>query len=188
MNKTTTILILCLILGMNTTAQADLFGFLDKEKAEVPEIKHNNYYECLLYEMKGHGEHMLRIAEKLCEIRYPWLKEVSKNYYDFSWGQDGYDLRLKYEGVTVDHRYIEYDYYPVKVEYGLSTKKCGTNKKDDFVPMIFFFDVGEKASNLTMDYVYYDEEKQKQGYSIKPDGFTDYKCGRLLNVWGHRIK
>jgi hypothetical protein len=124
---------------------------------------YKNYEECVLGEMKEQQAAMQSTAEKVCERKFPYEKEI----YSFSDGDFDIVWIYTHSGnitLAVDKNETEYKITKAKMKF--SAKECDKSKYDDFDTVVIFeFKSGMSATT----------------YSSKAD---DFRCMRRDSVYG----
>lgn len=96
---------------------------------------YKNYEECVLGEMKGQQASMQSTAEKVCERKFPYEKEI----YSFWDGEFDIDWSTSYaNNISIEITSNETDYNITRAKMKLSTKSCEKSKNRDFNSVVLF--------------------------------------------------
>jgi len=124
---------------------------------------YQNYDECVLSEMKGQQTSMQSTAEKVCERKFPYEKEI----YSFRDGK--FDLgwsKTLFNSIGIEVKENETDYKITKAKMKFSKKTCDESKMQDFNNILVF----EFGSN-----------RKSEAYTKKA---IQFKCMRTDSVYG----
>ncbi|MBD3653613.1 hypothetical protein [Kangiella sp.] len=124
---------------------------------------YENYEECVLSEMKGQNSSMQSTAEKVCERKFPYEKELFSfidGSYDFTWSKNYFG------GITIEVKNNETEYQITRAIMKFSEKTCDKSQHKDFdTEVLFEFESGKSAT----------------AYSSKVD---DLLCMKTDSVYG----
>ena len=123
---------------------------------------YKSYDECVLGEMKGQQAAMQSTAEKVCERKFPYEKEIysfKDGELDIAWSQ-----RL-YGGIEVEVRSNETEYRITRAVMKFSKKPCDQSSGNDFSNALPFSFSGNTAVATT------------------PES-EDFQCMRRSSVYG----
>lgn len=103
---------------------------------------YQSYDECVLGEMKGQQAAMQSTAEKVCERKFPYEKEI---YY---FGDDKLDIgwsRSLYGGIELEIKSNRTEYRITRVVMNFSKKSCDQSNRNDFSHALSFSFSGNTA-------------------------------------------
>lgn len=123
----------------------------------------DNYEDCVLEKMKGQNKLMIRIAQKSCEKKFPYEKELLyyKDNIEINWYSDAYSLNIT---ITENNG----DYLISRYKATFATKPCTkiSSNNDYTLTKTFRFSGKIQKSSITLN------------------NADQYKCMRTDRVWG----
>ena len=124
---------------------------------------YQNYDECMLSEMKGQQASMQITAEKVCERKFPYEKEIYSSRdgeFDLGWSETAFNA------IVIKVESNETDYQITKAKMKFSTKPCDQSKIEDFSNILVF----EFGSNVKSE--------------VNTNKASQFKCMRKDAVYG----
>lgn len=105
---------------------------------------YESYEECVLSEMKGQNPSMQSTAEKVCERKFPYEKELYPfidGNYDFTWSKNYFG------GITIEVKINKTEYQITRAKMKFSEKVCDKSQRKDFdTEVLFEFESGKSAT------------------------------------------
>ncbi len=105
---------------------------------------YTNYEECVLGEMKGQQASMQNTAEKVCERKFPYEKEIYSfrdGKFDIVWSESSLN------SISIEIKNNETGYRLTKARMTFSTKTCDQSQYKDFnTDILFEFKSGRTAT------------------------------------------
>ncbi|WP_193075570.1 hypothetical protein [Pseudomonas sp. FME51] len=124
---------------------------------------YQSFDECVLSEMKGQQVSMKSTAEKVCERKFPYEKEI------YSFRDGGFNLvwsKTLFNSIVIEAKENETDYRITKAKMRFSEKSCDESRVQDYNNILVF----EFGSN-----------GRSEAYTAKA---RQFKCMRTDSVYG----